>query len=198
MTEETKTYDLVRNSGAFMTSRMLTENSQMVRYMQKQCENSGWQNRQECPDGSMLGVIIKLVDDQHSIYPPTLNAMASEAMKSTDGAVSFMMASDITSTLFRQMSPYQNEILTPQGIKIPIVDSLEDVIYLGTTNKLKGACCIVRKDRVVLLWSTAVENILPHGAEVEKLLLETVSLSGLQAVNDLGTKFLVDVGPDIQ
>lgn len=151
----------------------------MVRYMQKQCENSGWQNRQECPDPSMLGVMIKLLNDQHSVHPPTLNSRAAEAMKSTDGAVMFTMSSDITSTLFRQMSPYQTEILVqPQGIKIPVLDSFEDVIYLGTTNKLKGSSCIVRKDRVILVWSDAVENILPHGAELEKLLLETVSLTG--------------------
>jgi hypothetical protein len=124
----------------------------------------------------MLGVMIKLMDDQHSIHPPALHSMAAEAMNSMDGGVAFTMASDITATLFRQMSPYQSEILVqPQGIRIPIVDSLEDVIYLGTTKKMRGSSCIVRKDKVIVVWSNSVENILPHGAELEKLLLETVS-----------------------
>jgi len=126
----------------------------------------------------MLGVMIKLVDDQHSIHPPTLHPTVLEAMSLLDIAIAFTMSSEITSTLFRHMSPYQTEILVqPQGIKIPIVESMEDVIYLASTKKMRGASCIVRKERLVLVWSNSVENILPHGAELEKLLLETVSFA---------------------
>jgi len=150
----------------------------MVRYIHKQCESSGWLNRHECPDPSIIGVIIKLAHDQRSIYPPTLHPMTIEAINSIDAAIAFTMASEITATLFRQMSPYQSEILVqPQGIRIPIVESFEDVIHLGSNNQIRGYSCIVRREKVILVWSSSVENILPHGAELEKLLLETVSLA---------------------
>ena len=149
----------------------------MVRYMYKQCESSGWLNRHDCSDPSTVGVMIKLPHDQHSIHPPTLHSMIIEAVNSVDAAIAFTMASEITATLFRQMSPYQTEILVePQGIRIPIVESLDNIIQLANTNQIRGSACIVRSERVILVWSNSIENILPHGAELEKLLLETVSL----------------------
>lgn len=148
----------------------------MVRYLQKQCESSGWQNCHECPDTSIVGVLIKLTDSQHSVHPPTLNSRVLEAMKSTNSAVSFTMVSEVTSALFDQISPYQSELQTPQGIKIPIVDSFQDVIPLGKSPEGRRFCCFVRESRALLLWSNSVESILPHGAELEKQLLETVGL----------------------
>jgi hypothetical protein len=60
---------------------------------------------------------------------------------------------------------------------VPIVETLEDVIYLATTKKLKGSACVVRREKIILVWSESVENFLPHGAELERVLLETVSFT---------------------
>lgn len=147
----------------------------MVRYMHKQCEASGWLNLHDCPDPSTIGVVMKLPHNQRSIHPPALHQMTIEAVDSVDAAIAFTMASEITATLFRQMSPYQTEILVePQGVKIPVVDSMENFIHLANTDQLTGSACIVRSERVILVWSNSVENILPHGAELEKLLTETI------------------------
>jgi hypothetical protein len=149
----------------------------MVRYMHKQCESSGWLNHHDCPDPSAVGVMIKLAHYQHSIHPPTLHSKTVEAINTIDAAIAFTMVSEITATLFRQMSPYQSEILVqPQGIRIPVVETFEEVIQLASTNQIRGSACIIRSERIILVWSNSVENILPHGAELEKLLLETVSL----------------------
>lgn len=87
------------------------------------------------------------------------------------------MASEITATLFRQMSPYQSEILVqPQGIRITVVESFEDTVRLLIADQIRGSPCILRSERVILVWSNSVENILPRGAELEMLLLETIIL----------------------
>jgi len=160
----------------------------MGRYMHKQCESTGWLNHHECPDPSMLGVMIKLGHNQHSIHPSTLHPMTILAINVIDAAIAFTMASEVTSTLFRQMSPYQSEILVqPQGIRIPIFESLEDVMQLDSKILIGDYSCIVRRERIVLVWSNTVDNVLPHGSEVEKLLLETVShdLQTLKTVDSL-------------
>lgn len=153
--------------------------------MHKQCESSGWLNRHECPDPSLVGVMIKLAYDNHSIHPPTLHPTIIETINSIDAAIAFTMVSEITAILFRQMSPYQSEILIqPQGIRIPIVESFADVIQLARTDQMRGFSCIIRSERMILVWSNSVENILPHGAELEKLLLETVrTLYGCESIN---------------
>jgi hypothetical protein len=148
----------------------------MGRYIHKQCESTGWLNHHECPDPSMLGVMIKLGHNQHSIHPSTLHPMTILAINFIDAAIAFTMASEVTSTFFRQMSPYQSEILVqPQGIRIPVFESLEDVMQLDSNSLIRDYSCIVRRERIVLVWSNTVDNVLPHGSEVEKLLLETVS-----------------------
>jgi hypothetical protein len=148
----------------------------MVRYMHKQCESSGWLNSQQCPDPSVVGVMIRRASDQQTIHPPSLNPMTIETIHSIDCGIAFTLTSEITATFFRQMSPFQSEIsVQPQNIKIPIVETFEDLIYLATTKRLTGTVCVVRKERIILVWSESIESILPHGAEVERLLLETVS-----------------------
>ena len=148
----------------------------MVRYMHKQCESSGWLNSQQCPDPSVAGVVIKRALDQHSFHPPALNPMTIETVNSIECGIAFTLTSEITATFFRQMSPFQTEMfIQPQNIKIPIVESLEDLVYLATTKRLAGTVCVIRKERIILVWSESVESILPHGAEVERLLFETVS-----------------------
>jgi hypothetical protein len=150
----------------------------MVRYLHKQCKQSGWLNDLENTDPNMVGIMMKLVDHSRSVEPISLHADIIQAIDSLDGVIAFTMVSEITTALFRQISPYQTEIvIQPRGIKIPIVDTLEDVVYLSTTKRLIGSACLVRKHRFVLVWSNMVESILPHGAEVEKLILEAVSLA---------------------
>jgi hypothetical protein len=124
----------------------------------------------------MVGIMMKLADHRWSVEPANLHEDTIQAIDSLDAVIAFTMVSEITATLFRQISPYQTEIvIQPRGIKIPIVNTLEDVFYLATTKRLDGSACLVRRQRVVLVWSNMVESILPHGAEVEKLLLEAVS-----------------------
>lgn len=150
----------------------------MVRYLHKQCEQSGWLNYLEIPDPNMVGIMMKLADHRWSVAPTNLHMDTIQAIDSLDAVIAFTMVSEITATLFRQISPYQTEIvIQPRGIKIPIVNTFEDVVYLATTKRLDGSACLVRRQKLVLVWSDMVESILPHGAEVEKLLLESVSSS---------------------
>jgi hypothetical protein len=147
----------------------------MVQYMHKQCENSGWLNLHNSPDPSAIGVMIKLGKDELARHPPTLNPTVIAAFEGIDASIAFTMSSDITASLFRQMSPYQTEIvIQPHGILIPVVQSMQQVADLVNANQMRGNACIVRNERIVLVWTDSVENLLPHGAELEKLLIETV------------------------
>jgi hypothetical protein len=150
---------------------------QMVRYVHKQCQSSGWLSTHESPDPSVLGVVIRLANSQHVVHPPDISPTTIEAIEGIDAAVGFTMSSEITAALFRQMSPYQTEIMVhAHGLKIPIVESFEDVVHLAnSTNGIRGSACIMRKEKVILVWSNTVQNLLPHGAEIEKLLVDTVS-----------------------
>lgn len=147
----------------------------MVQYMHKQCASSGWLNQHSAPDPSVIGIMMKLGNDELARQPASLNSMVIAAFESLDAAIAFTMSSDITASLFRQLSPYQTEIvIQPHGIKIPIVDSLQQVVDLANTRHMRGNACIVKDEKIVLVWTNSIDNLLPHGAELEKLLVETV------------------------
>lgn len=153
----------------------------MVRYLHKQCAASGWFNPEECDNSSNLGVMIQLENQQFAVHPPTLSQSTFTAFELINPPVGFAMASDITASVFRQMSPYQTElVLQPRGIRIPIIDNLDGIARLVTPNFKKSYSCIVKRERLVLVWASNVESILRHGAEIEKLLLEIVRIATMQ------------------
>jgi hypothetical protein len=148
----------------------------MVRYMHKQCQTSGWLRHHDCTDPSVLGVIMKLGKSQNAIHPPTLNSRTIEAFESINATIAFTMSSKITDALFCHMSPYQTEVsIQSLGIKLPIIDSFEQIVHLSKLGNITGSCYIIRGARVILVWSDSVQNLLPHGAELERLIVETVS-----------------------
>lgn len=86
------------------------------------------------------------------------------------------MSSEITSALIDQISPFQTEIqVQPRGIKINIVRSLAHLASGKTQVTKKAYMCILREERVVLVWNDSVEGILTHGADVEGLLVGIVN-----------------------
>lgn len=148
----------------------------MVRYLYKQCQTSAWLNPDDCPDPSVLGIIIKSRKDEPTIHPLQLNSKTIETFESIGAMVGFTMSSKVTAMLFAKLSPYQTDIfIQPQGFKVPIVESFEQAIRLAKSNLLAGSYCILRKDKVILIWSDSVKALLPQSANLEKLLVGKVS-----------------------
>jgi hypothetical protein len=96
------------------------------------------------------------------------------AIRSIGLPVAFSMSSDITSTVFAQISPYQTEIvIQPRGTRIPVVNSLQDIPARSFEIK-QSLACLVKEENIVLLWANTLEGASPHGSDVEQMLMETV------------------------
>jgi hypothetical protein len=146
----------------------------MARYIHKQCASAKWLDPTELSDTSTLGVGIRLPDGSFSYEPSTLNPTVTAAIQALNPAVAVTMASEITAAVFRQLSPYQSELqVQPRGIRIPIVESLDSM--QDSINNIKNTfVCIVRREKIVLVWMSAVESILSHGTDIEAKLLASV------------------------
>lgn len=103
--------------------------------------------------------------------------MSQDMMTAISGIglpVAFTMSSDITSAVFAQVSQYQTEIvIQPRGTRIPVVSSLQEIPQRISEIKQVYAC-LVREERIVLLWSNTLEGASPLGSDVEQMLMETV------------------------
>src|ERR1700712_220378 len=107
----------------------------MIQYLHKQCETSGWLNRYDSPDPTAVGVMMKMGTKELARHPQTLNSRIIAAFERIDASAAFTMSSDITTSLFRQMSPYQTDVtIQPHGIRIPIVESVQQLLDLANTN----------------------------------------------------------------
>lgn len=99
------------------------------------------------------------------------------AMRSIGLPVVFTMSSDITATVFAQISPHQNEIIIqPRGVRFPVVSSLK--VLPSRSFEIKSSlACLLREEKIVLLCANTMEAAVSHGSDVEQMLMETVRLT---------------------
>jgi hypothetical protein len=125
----------------------------------------------------MIGVVLKSQDGGTSTYPTWLHTSITAATESLNSSVMFTMVSDVTDTLFLRLPASHHEVvLHSSGISIPVVESFDDVIQLSMAENPEGSACLVRDQRILLIWTMAVETILPRARDLEKLLREELHL----------------------
>lgn len=122
-----------------------------------------------------LGVAVRLPDGNYATEPPTIDPRFYQVLQMLNSKVVFTMSSEITAALLDQISPFQTEIqVNSRGIKIPIISSLADLAAGSSRVSKKSYMCVVRTERVVLVWNDSVEGILTHGTDVESILVAMV------------------------
>jgi hypothetical protein len=128
-----------------------------------------------CNTPAALGVAMRMPNsDMYTTEPSDLSLPMVNAIRALGPAVGVGLASEITAAAFLQLSPYQTVLnVQPRGISIPILNSLDDVPAAAASIRGNFAC-MLRQEKVLLLWSNAVESILQHAADVETKLLGSV------------------------
>jgi hypothetical protein len=122
------------------------------------------------------GVAVRLPDGNYTTEPQNMDRDFYRVLQSFNCKAAFTMSSEITAALIDQISPFQTELqIQPRGLKIQIVQSLAELASGTTAVTKKSYMCILREERVVLLWNDSVEGILTHGTDVEGILVGIVS-----------------------
>lgn len=143
-------------------------------HLHQQCEASKWLEESNCFNSAVLGVAIRRPDDDYTFEPASMEQRMMTAIRCIGLPVAFSMSSDITSTVFTQISPYQTElVIQPRGTRIPIVDSLLSIPSRSFEIR-QSLACLVKEENVVLLLANTAESALAHGRDVEQMLMETV------------------------
>jgi hypothetical protein len=125
-----------------------------------------------------IGVAIRLPDGNYATEPQNTHHDIYRVLQSLNCKVAFTMSSEITAALIDQISPFQTEIqVQPRGLRIPVVSSLAELAGGKTGVNKKSYMCVLREERVVLVWNDSVEGILTHGTDIEGILVGIVSPS---------------------
>jgi hypothetical protein len=127
-------------------------------------------------ESAWIGVAVRMPDGNYSTEPPTADHNLYKVLQSLNCKCAFTMSSEITSALLDQIGPFQTELsVAPRGVKINIVQSIRHLASGKSVVTGKSYVCILREERIVLVWNDSVEGILTHGADIEGILVGIVS-----------------------
>lgn len=155
----------------------------MVQYLCRRFREQGWLDADQLADSkATLGFIMRVdtntvgdgdVKPQYVAEPPAAGDVLQAIAERIHLNVLMTMSSDITSFVFQQLNEADTEVkLHPHNITVPVVESLEVLaIDNGSGITRRDFCCLVRRERVVLVWSHTGEDIMMKVSDVESKLM---------------------------
>ena len=158
----------------------------MTQYLYRRFREQGWLEIDPLAKDkvSTLGVAIRADPaewDEETRFitePSNLDqSIKSIAAKLSLHAVA-TMSSEITSFIFRMVNATQGEfMLTPNKVTVPVVESLEELATGMAGVVSRDFCCLVRRERIVLVWSHTGEDLLHKASDVESKIMGSVCTS---------------------
>lgn len=120
-------------------------------------------------------VAVKTADDDYVFQPTEVNPLLALAIARIDNNAVMSMSSEVLPSIIDSIQPGQRQlVIEATGMKIPIVQSLEEV---HSSLTMVSRACIVVRERVMLVWSNDPRTIVNSGHDIETQLLGLVSIS---------------------
>ncbi|OCK77120.1 hypothetical protein K432DRAFT_418823 [Lepidopterella palustris CBS 459.81] len=159
----------------------------MAKFIHRRVLDKGWLKLDESMKEAScdyLGVVMQVEDGESVKYisePENISSDLRIACERLSLPVAFTMSSEICAPIFNRLSEEDTEItLTPYNTIVPVVKSLSDLAKNDTGVKRRDFMCLIRQEKIALVWSHTVENIMAQGADVESKLMGTLWGSAIQ------------------
>jgi hypothetical protein len=185
MTEEKliEKYNLVRTADGFIQhiAQKLTS-LQIVGYLYNRIVANMWMPTiaeiLSSPTPGPYGVIVKHSRGEYVSLPAEVHPELLAAVQKINLEVAFSLTNERTDVIFNSLDPAQAEIVLQDGAQVQVVDSLAEICR-GATSKVRKFqyACLVRRERIVLIWHNDHKTILAHAQEFERKLLALVCIS---------------------
>lgn len=136
----------------------------MVRFLHNRCMEKKWleefgDDNGILPEESALGVAIQSPDGSHyAMEPATVDGDFITALGMLDAKVGLTMSSEVTENLFAQVTPFQIDLQLGPRHRIPVVNSLEQILSGTVEIEHSAYGCLLREERIVMLWNDTVEG----------------------------------------
>ncbi|KAF8437732.1 glycosyl transferase family group 2-domain-containing protein [Terfezia claveryi] len=179
-----------RKSMAAGTSKRMTELSDssssepeldvrlclMSKYLLQKFQTNKWIPEAFNAEEDHMGLLLRQGRGLYVTQPKTVSQQLLAAVVKLNVEIAFTMASDITSSIIEGLDASQEDLYLPQDhSQYQIVESL-DAIASAPTGRLRKFqyVCIVKKEKLVLLWHDSVEAMITHVQDVEAKLLALI------------------------
>jgi hypothetical protein len=124
------------------------------------------------PEQSTLSVAIQKPDGvNYATEPAAVDAQSPKDLSMFNASVGLTMSSEITKSLVAQVSTFQADLQLGPRIRIPITQPLASRLDGHVELEEKSYVCVLRDERIAMLWSDSVEGIISNAADVEDKLI---------------------------
>lgn len=139
---------------------------------------------------SEVGIGVQAAPNVFILEPPGLDYGFQQAMAAMGPAVMITMCSEITAAIFKSLQENSAEMaIKATRHNLPVVNSLDDLS--GTSSSAYGGsfACLVKEEKIVVVCTQALTDLMPYATEVENKLLGMVRGSSIERRAD--TNFTV-------
>lgn len=155
----------------------------MAKFLHRRVLDKGWLKPNETTHGSSgyehLGVVLQADDGQSIQYisePEDIDADLKIACERLNLAAAFTLSSEICAPIFSQIGKTDTEFtLAPYSLTVPVVNSIRELARNDTGVLRRDLMCLVRQEKLILVWSHTAEDLIVQGSEVESKIMGTVS-----------------------
>lgn len=127
------------------------------------------------PHSLHTGVLLRQSHGTYVTQPAVVNPELIAAVQKINVEVAFTMTTEITRLIFDTINSEQTDFVLPDGSQYQVVDSLWAIATSASSEfKRFQYTCLVRRERLVLIWHDDVQQILQHAGDVERNLLSLV------------------------
>lgn len=147
--------------------------SQMVNYLGAKASASGWIEQSALSDPQQgMGILLRQSRGQYVCTPEQIDDQLLVAVQRLNVGVALTMRPSMLESILNTLSPGQTILRMKDGSQLQIVPSVAH-INLSSVKKFQY-CCLVRQERMVLVWQDQINQILSHASRVEEKLLAYV------------------------
>lgn len=147
----------------------------MVKYLYGRISANQWLGSPTHDDrNSSVGVLLRRSRGNYAYAPDEISGVLLSAVRKINAEVAFTMRTETVDVVISSLEPFQTELPMNGGSQLQIMDSLNDVAT--TTIKKFQYACLIRKERMLLLWHDDLQHIIPHASRMEEKLLSLVRI----------------------
>ncbi|KAF2432593.1 hypothetical protein EJ08DRAFT_123024 [Tothia fuscella] len=148
-----------------------TRYNAMVRYLYGRVTASQWISP-TTGEGECAGVLIRKTRGVYTTAPNPVHPDLLAACLKLNAQVAFTMRTETVEIILSTLEPFQTDLLMTDGSQLQVLNSLTDI---STTNlKRFQYSCLLRHERMLLIWHDDLQEILPHAIQLEERLLSLI------------------------
>jgi hypothetical protein len=146
----------------------------MVKFLYSRILTNNWFGKTSPANAldERLGTLIRKTRGLYATAPDLVHPDLVAAVQKLNAQVAFTMRTDSVEIILDTLDEFQADLVMRDGSQIQVLESLSDILTMNV--RRFQYCCVLRRERIVLVWHDDLEEIIPHALRLEDRLLSLI------------------------